>query len=134
AFAGVRLLLVLGASRLPRLDTVPFDGRVLLFAAAVLVTSGLAMGIPPAWRLATTDLKAMVNESGRGAAGSRGTSRLMGGMIVAEIALAIVLVAGAGWLVQSFARLRQTDAGFVPHNRLVADVRFTRNFTSNADA
>jgi putative ABC transport system permease protein len=134
AAAGVRLLLVLGASKLPRLDAVPFDMRVLLFAVVVLVISGLAMGLPPAWRLANHDLKAIVNESGRGASGSRGTSRLMGAMIVAEIALAIVLVAGAGWLIQSFARLRQTDSGFVPSGRLVADVRFTRNFTSSADA
>ena len=55
AAVGVRLLLVLGASRsFHRLETVPFDSRVLLFAVVVLVISGLAMGIPPAWRLAST--------------------------------------------------------------------------------
>ena len=80
--------------------------RVLVFAIAVLVVSGLAMGMAPAWRLATTDVKTLMNESGRSATGGRGTSRLMGGMIIAEIALAITLVAGAGWLVQSFAKLR----------------------------
>jgi putative ABC transport system permease protein len=134
AVVGVRLLLVLGVSKLPRLDVVPFDARVLLFAVAVLVISGLAMGIPPAWRLATSDIRTIVNESGRSATGGRATSRLMGVMIVAEIALAIVLVAGAGWLVQSFARLRETDAGFAAGGRLVADVRATRNFTSNLEA
>ena len=134
AVAGVRVLLVLGASKLPRLETVPFDGRVLLFAVAVLVVSGLAMGVPPAWRLASSDIKAIVNESGRSATGGRSTSRLMGAMIVAEIALAIMLVAGAGWLVQSFARLRQTDAGFTARGRLVADIRAARSFSSNAEA
>ncbi len=56
------------------------------------------------------------------------TSRVMSGLIVAEIALAITLVAGAGWLVQSFSRLRAVDPGFVADGRLVVDVRPTRSF------
>jgi putative ABC transport system permease protein len=130
AFAGVRLLLVLGASKLPRLDSVPFDANVMVFALVVLLATGFAMGIPPAWRLAKSDIRSLVNESGRSASGSRATSRTMAMMIVVEIALAITLVAGAGWLVQSFSRLRSTDPGFVADGRLVADVRATRSFTS----
>lgn len=134
AYAAVRLLLALGASTLPRLDAVPFDARVLLFALGVLVVTGLATGVAPAWRLAGTDVRALLNESGRSAASSRGTSRVMSGMIVAEIALAIALVAGAGWLVQSFARLRATDPGFEPQGRLVIDVRPARAFRAPAEA
>jgi putative ABC transport system permease protein len=124
AVIGVRALLALGASRLPRLDTVAFDGRVLLFSLAALVVSGLLVGFAPALRLAATDVRALMNESTRSATGGRGTSRWLSAMTVVEIALAIVLVAGAGWLVRGFASLRGTDLGFTPENRLIFDVSF----------
>lgn len=123
AFAGVRALQTLGASKLPRLESVPFDANVLGFASLVLLVSGVMLGIAPAIRLAHTDLKTLINESGRSTSGGRGTSRLMGTMTVAEVALALMLVAGAGWLVQSFSRLRATDPGFVAAGRLIVDVQ-----------
>jgi putative ABC transport system permease protein len=128
AYIAVRLMLVLGAAKLPRLDSVPIDGRVLLFALAVLVCSAVTIGLAPAWRLSRTDIRTLLNESGRSATPSRGTSRMMGGLIVAEVAMSLALVAGAGWLVQSFARLRSTDPGFNTDGRLVIDVRPTRVF------
>ena len=127
-YAAVRLMLLLGASKLPRLQTVPFDGRVLLFTLVVLLFTGVTMGVAPAWRLAGTDLRTLLNESGRSMTASRGASRIMSGMIVLEIALAIALVAGAGWLIQSFTRLRTLDAGFETRGRLVLDVRTTRQY------
>jgi putative ABC transport system permease protein len=133
AWAAVRVLLLLGASTLPRLESVPFDGRVLLFAVAVFVVSGLAMGAAPAWRLAGTDIRTLLNESGRNATPSGATSRIMSSLIVAEVALAIALVTGAGWLVQSFARVRAIDPGFSTRDRLVMDVRPTRRFKEFAE-
>jgi hypothetical protein len=95
-----------GASELPRLDSVPFfDVRVLGFALAALVTTALLVGFAPALRLAGTSLKTLMNESGRSSTGGGATHRTLNTMIVAEIALAITLVAGAGWLVRSFANL-----------------------------
>jgi putative ABC transport system permease protein len=126
--AGVRLLLAFGASTLPRLDTVPFDISVLLFAVGVLVFSVLAMGLAPAWRLASVDVRTLLNESGRSASPGRATSRSMSALIVAEVVLAIVLTAGAGWLVQSFARLGAVNPGFTPEGRLVMSVRPGRTF------
>jgi putative ABC transport system permease protein len=123
AFAGVRALQTLGAAKLPRLDAVPFDGRVLGFALLVLVASGLLLGLAPALRLAHSDLRTLINESGRSTSGGRGTARLMGLMTVAEVALALMLVAGAGWLIQSFSKLRATDPGFATAGRLLVDVR-----------
>lgn len=128
AYAGVRLLLAFGASTLPRLDAVPFDLNVLLFAVGVLVFSTLVMGLAPAWRLASVDVRTLLNESGRSASPGRATSRSMSGLIVAEVALAIVLTAGAGWLVQSFARLGAVSPGFTPEGRLVMTVRPGRTF------
>ncbi len=133
-YGAVRLLLMLGASGLPRLDTVPFDWRVLLFSLIVLIVSGIGIGLVPALRLSDTDLKTVLNEHGRRTTSSQATSRAMSGMIVAEVAVAIALVAGAGWLIQSFARLRTIDPGFATNGRLVIDVRPTRVFSSPVDA
>ena len=65
-----------------------------------------------------------MRESSRSASGGRGTARWLSAMTVVEIALAIVLVAGAGWLVRGFAGLRSTDLGFVADKRLIFDVSF----------
>ena len=123
AFAGVRALQTLGASKLPRLESVPFDSHVLGFASLVLLVSGVMLGVAPAVRLARTDLKALMNENGRSTSGGRTTVQMMGAMTIAEVALALILVAGAGWLVQSFSRLRHTDPGFAMTGRLIVDVR-----------
>ena len=123
AYAGVRALQSLGASKLPRLESVPFDANVLGFALVVLVVSGVILGLTPALRLAQTDLRTLMNESNRSTSGGRGTVRLMGAMTIAEVALAVTLVAGAAWLVQSFSSLRATSPGFVAAGRLVVDVR-----------
>ncbi|MGH9408125.1 MAG: ABC transporter permease [Vicinamibacterales bacterium] len=124
AYVGVRALLALGASKLPRLDAVVFDGRVLLFSLAALVVSGLLVGFAPALRLATTDVRTLMTESTRSSTGGRGTARWLSAMTVVEIALAIILIAGAGWLVRGFANLKQTNLGFVAEHRLIFDVSF----------
>jgi putative ABC transport system permease protein len=124
AYAGVRALLALGASKLPRLDAVSFDARVLVFSLAALVVSALLIGFAPALRLAATDVRALMNEATRSATGGTGTARWLSAMTILEIALAIILVAGAGWLVRGFANLRSTDLGFTPENRVIFDVSF----------
>ena len=121
---GLRALLALGASQLPRLDAVSFDARALLFSLAVLVLTGAIIGLVPAVRLLRSDMKTLMNDSSRSASAGRGTARWLMAMTVAEVALAIMLVAGAGWLVRGFANLRNTDAGFVPDKRLLFDVSF----------
>lgn len=120
----LRALLALGASRLPRLDGVPFDSRVLLFSLAMLIVTGAIIGLAPAVRLMRSDMKTMMNDSSRSASAGRGTARWLTAMTVAEVALAIMLVASAGWLVRSFSNLRSTDAGFEPQQRLLFDVTF----------
>jgi putative ABC transport system permease protein len=124
AYGGVRALLTLGAAKLPRLDAVTFDPRVLLFTLAALIVSGVLVGFAPALRLAGTDVRTLMNESTRSATGARGTARWLSAMTVVEIALAIVLVAGAGWLVRGFANLRSTELGFDADKRLIFDVSF----------
>jgi len=135
ADAAVRALLALGASNLPRLDHVSFlDAKVAAFGVAVLVLSVIATGVIPAWRLAGSDLRVLLNESGRTATPGRPVSRLMSAMIVVEIAVALTLVAGAGWLIQSYARLAAIDPGFTAAGRLVIDVRSTTDYDHPAKA
>jgi len=134
AAAGVRALLDLGAARLPRLEAVTFDSRVLLFTLGVLVVTGVLVGFAPAIRLARTDVRTLLNESGRSNSGGRATARWLSAMTIAEIALAIMLVAAAGWLVRGFATLRDVDAGFVPDNRVIFDVSFQGQRYPNPDS
>ncbi len=133
AYAFVRLLLTIGAAQLPRLDEVSFDARVLLFALAALVVSGVLVGFAPALRLAASDLNTLMNEGSRSSSGGRSTARWLGALSVAEVALAVTLVAGAGWLVRSFDNLRTTDPGFAADGRLLFDVAVTGpKFRDNA--
>jgi putative ABC transport system permease protein len=124
AYGGVRVLLAIGASQLPRLDAVPFDGRVLLFALGTLLVSGVLVGFAPALRLAATDVKTLMNEASRSSSAGRTTARWLGAMTIAEVALAVALVAGAGWLVRAFANLSTVDPGFQTEGRLVFDIMF----------
>jgi predicted permease len=124
AAAGIRLLLAAGASRLPRLEAVSFDGPVLLFALLTVIVSSLIVGFAPALRLARTDLKTLMNESGRSMSGGRGTARWLSSLMVAEVALSVMLVAGAGWLIRSFANLQSVNPGFKTEGRVLFDVAF----------
>jgi putative ABC transport system permease protein len=109
---GIRMLLALGPADLPRLDSVPVDGTVLSFALAATLVTGLLFGIAPAWRLARVDLRTLVNDGGRGHATGRAQQRLFSSLVVAEIALAVVLVIGAGLLVRSYYNLVTSNPGF----------------------
>lgn len=119
---GLRGLLAIGASKLPRLDAVQFDMRVFLFALVVMVVVGAIIGLAPTVRLMRSDMKTLMNDGSRSASAGRGTTRWLMAMTVTEVALAIMLVAGAGWLVRGFSNLRNTDAGFVADGRMIFDV------------
>jgi predicted permease len=122
AYVFVRLLLRMGAARLPRLDAVSFDSSVLLFALTVLFVSGLLVGFAPALRLAATNVNTLMNEGARASSAGRGTGRWLGVLTITEIALAVALVGGAGWLVRSFDNLSTTNPGFDPRGRLMFTV------------
>ncbi|MCE9671673.1 ABC transporter permease [Myxococcus stipitatus] len=101
------LLLYLGASRLPRSDGVGVSGRVLLFALGVTLTTGVGVGLVPALQRSRLSPGAVL---GRGAAeSSRG--RVHAVLVVAEVALALLLVTGAGLMLKSFWRMYQADPG-----------------------
>ena len=106
------LLVALAPADTPRLAEAAPDWRVLLFAAGASVLTGVLFGVAPAVQAARYDLHESLKEGGRGIAGSR--SRLRSSLVVAEVALSLLLLAGAGLLVKSFTRLQAVDPGFDP--------------------
>ena len=112
AHFAVRALLRLAPASLPRLAEVAVDERVLLFAVAVCAAAVLLFGLAPALALSTGNMLAAVKDAGRGMSSGRRGSRLQSAFVVAEIAIAVLLVVGSGLLVKSFARMRGADAGF----------------------
>ncbi|HEX4137055.1 MAG TPA: ABC transporter permease [Bryobacteraceae bacterium] len=122
AYVAVRVLLRYGASQLPRLQTVPFDTPVLLFAIAMLVVCALGVGFAPVLQLAGPGIEESLRERARTAGATRSTHRALRTMIVAEVAVAVTIVAGTGLLVRSFLNLQRNDPGFVSRGRLTFDV------------
>ncbi|HEX3703027.1 MAG TPA: ABC transporter permease [Vicinamibacterales bacterium] len=116
ALWAVRLLdRLLPANLLPVPD-IGVDARVLSFGVFATVATGLLFGVAPAWQAARTDINAMLKQSGRSAIGAR--SRLRNGLAATELALATVLLVGAGLLVQSLMNLERARLGFAPQNVL----------------
>ena len=117
-YVAVRALTALGASELPRSSDISVDGVVLAFTLLVSIASGLLFGIMPAMR-ASSDLERSLRAGARGSVGGGG-QKLRAALVVAEVALAMILVVGAGLAMKSFARLMNVDPGFEPSNALVA--------------
>jgi putative ABC transport system permease protein len=117
ARAGVLLLVRHAPSGLPRLDEVTVDARVTAFALALAVVTALLSGLLPAMRASGGDIVTVLKAGERGAVGSA-RHRLHDALVVAEVAMAVVLLVGAGLLAQSFLRLQRPDPGFRPQGVL----------------
>jgi predicted permease len=117
---GVRALVAAAPPTLPRLDAIGVDGWVLSFTAALALGTGLLFGLVPAVQVARPDLAGALAEAGRGGTVGGPRPRFRRGLVVSQIALALILVVAAGLLVQSFARMRGVDPGFDPGHLLTA--------------
>lgn len=123
AVLGADLLIQLAPRDIPRIDQVGLDGRVLAFTLAVSILTGVLFGLAPAFQGVTDRLSERLREGGRGQAGGGGAgSRLRSGLVVAEVALSLVLLVGAGLLLQSFVNLRGVDTGFDATDRVTMRV------------
>ncbi|MFP5262087.1 MAG: ABC transporter permease [Blastocatellia bacterium] len=117
---GMDTLLALAPADLPRVKDVALDGNALLFTLAVTVLTGVIFGLAPALQASKPDLNETLKESGgRGSTGGVRRQRMRNALVVAEVALALVLLAGGGLMIRSFLRLRQVDPGFNPNNALM---------------
>jgi putative ABC transport system permease protein len=121
---GLRLLVAANPADLPRLAQVGVDGRVLAFTLGAAVFAGLVFSLAPALQTARADATPALAEGGRGAIGGAGAGRrgIQAAFVVAEVALAVTLLIGAGLLLRSFGRLSSVDLGFDPRNLLVIQV------------
>jgi len=118
---GIQAILALAPPNIARLDETALDGRVFLFTALVSLASGVLFGLAPAWRASRVDLSRVLNAAGRsGSAGGR--QRAHGLLVISEVALAVVLLTGAGLLLRSFTRLQAVDLGFQPQRVAAFDI------------
>ena len=115
---GVPALLASSPAGIPRLEQARVDGLVMAFAAGAALVSALLTGLVPALRAASTDLRGALNDGGRTA--TSGHDRVRQLLVAVEVALAIVLLVGAGLLVRSALHLQRTDPGFDPRGVLTA--------------
>jgi putative ABC transport system permease protein len=116
AAVGLPALLRMAPPSIPRLDQVSIDWTVLLFGVAVCVVSALLFGLVPALRYTRSKVLASVGHSSRGGTEAPGRRRVRGVLVVAQTALALILLVGSGLLAKSFSRLVSTDLGFDPRN------------------
>jgi predicted permease len=120
ALLAIKSLALFGPENIPRLTEVGIDGRVLLFTGFISLFTGVLFGLAPAWRAAQVDLHETLKDGGRstGAGAGHSQQRLRKLLVVAEVALALVLLSGAGLLVRSYQRILTAHPGYDPHNVL----------------
>ena len=112
AFGGLKLLVALGPESLPRLHEIGLEPVVLLFTVAISVVSGLFFGLFPALQYGRPNLTASLKEGGRGGSAGKERHLARNGLVVAQMSLALVLLAGSGLMIRSFQALSAVDPGF----------------------
>ena len=122
ALAGIRLIRAFGPGNLPRLNEISVDVRVLGWALAISLLAGILVGLTPAIAALRRDLRPSGEEGGRSVAGGAATRRIRSALVVADFALAIVLLTGAGLLVRSWWNVNRTDPGFRPERVLMMEL------------
>jgi predicted permease len=125
AEAAVRLLLAQSPVTLPSILTPSLDARVAAFTILVSLSCGLGVGLAPWWQIRLADLSNRLRETSRSSDGPR-SQRLRNGLVVAEVALAVVLLVSAGLMVQSVRNLAAIDPGFDPASLLTVHVSVPR--------
>src|ERR1700723_1029521 len=124
--AAIRIL----PETLPRAQSVGLDGRVLLFSALVSILAGVVFGLAPAVKTARPNIQQTLHESGRGASGAK--HRAQGIFVVVEMAMALVLLVGAGLMIRSLVDLWSVDPGFNPRGVLNFAVSMASSANENA--
>ena len=116
--AAIRVL----PSALPRAATIGLDGSVLVYTLGISLLAGILFGLAPALKVGQTNLHDTLKEGGRGSSGAR--HRLQGVFVIVEMALALVLLVGAGLMIRSLVSLWAVNPGFNPHNVLTFSLAY----------
>src|SRR6516162_2641952 len=119
---GVEILKTIGAQTVPRLREVNIDLVVLGVTLAICVGTGIIFGLAPGLASSRPELTEALKEGGRSSTVGRRRNRLRNGLVIAEVALALVLLSGAGLLIKSFMRLENVNPGFNPRNAVTFEI------------
>jgi predicted permease len=130
AFWGTKAVLGTLPGTLPRANEVSLDSRVLIFAMALSLLAGIVFGLAPALKTSRVNLEEILKESGRGSSSAR--HRLQGVFVAVEVAMALVLLVGAGLMVRSLAALWRVDPGFNPSHAITFSLSLPADPTTSS--
>ena len=122
AYCGVSILLAIKPANVPRITEIGLDGRLILFSFGISLLTGLIFGLAPALQASKLHLTESLREGGWNSHAGLGHHRLRKVFVVAQIAIALVLLVGAGLMIKAFNHLRSIDPGYKPDRVLIADV------------
>jgi putative ABC transport system permease protein len=132
AFAGLKGLLALAPEGLPVVVSVRIDAIVLAFTALAAIVAGILFGVAPAWQISRLDRYELLKEGARGNTGGLARQHLRDALVVAEVALALVLLVGAGLFLRSLAALEDVNPGFQPNGVIAASLSLPRAHYADA--
>jgi putative ABC transport system permease protein len=127
AYWGSKLLVSKAPETIPRASEIGIDGNVLLFLLGLSVVTAIIFGVVPAMQMSRAMPIASLRDGGRGMRGGLAQRGLRQALVVSEVALAVVLVVGAGLLVKSFWKMQRVDPGFVPDRMLVVQIQLPQS-------
>ena len=113
AYGGIRLLVFLEPARLPRLSEITLDPIVFAFTLGLSLLAGLLFGLIPVWKYARPQIASALKDSSRGSGEGRERHRARNGLVVAQVALAVVLLVASGLMIRTFLAMRDVPPGFV---------------------
>lgn len=113
AYVGIRLLIAIGPQSIPRLEEISIDPVVLLFTVVISLLAGLLFGLFPIFKYAKPDLSSALKKGGRSFSEGKERHRARNGLVVSQIALALVLLISSGLMIRSFQALRHVHPGFI---------------------
>jgi len=134
AYGAIRLLVAMAPAHLPRLDDISIDLGVMLFTLALAFLTGLLFGIVPVIKYAGPRIAYAMHSGGRSMSQSKERHRATGALVVVQVALALVLLVGAGLMIRTFQALRHVDPGFDPKDALTFRVFVTPTLVKNSEA
>jgi predicted permease len=132
AYGGVRTILALSPDALPRIEEIAVDGRVLAFTSLIAIITGILFGLIPALRSAGSPVGESLKEGSRLATSGRSARRLHGALVVAEFALALVVLTGAGLLIRTLSQLEAVNPGFNSTHLVTALLTLPKGRYANA--
>lgn len=133
AYGGLDLLKTTAAISIPRASEIGIDLRVLFFTLLISVLTGVSFGVAPLAHLIVRNLHDALKSAGGGATAAAGAKRFRQGLVVLELALALVLLIGTGLMVRAFWKLQEVDAGLDPHGVLTMSMALPQaSYADNA--